>query len=61
MRITSIRRGRIIRIAACIFIFVPLLYLLITWSDGPKKAKEVFQAKFAPQKPKERPKLIKGT
>lgn len=61
MRITNLRKGRIARIAACVFILVPLLYLLLTWSDGHKRAKAVLQSRFgALTRPKEVPRLIEG-
>lgn len=37
MRITNVRGVRLIKICACIFVIVPILYLLVTWSDGANK------------------------
>lgn len=68
MRISNIRNGRICRLAL-LLILLPLLYLLITWSDGHKRVQEVYQAKFGTGRrhyqrlegrPKEIPVLVEG-
>lgn len=62
MRITNVRGGRLIKICACVFVIVPILYLLVTWSDGANKlGKAIQHAKLHSQSTgNEVPKLIEG-
>jgi polypeptide N-acetylgalactosaminyltransferase len=60
MRITNVRRGRIIRVTVIIAVTVPLLYLLAHWTDTPKKAKEFYSAKLAAHRVKDVPTLVEG-
>lgn len=61
MRITNVRSGRLIKICACVFVIVPILYLLVTWSDGANKLGKAIQLKQPPRSSgNEVPKLIEG-
>lgn len=55
------RSGRLIKICACVFVIVPILYLLVTWSDGATKLGKAIQLKQPPRSSgNEVPKLIEG-
>lgn len=58
MRISNVRGVRLIKICACVFVIVPILYLLVTWSDGANKLGKAKQ--HARSSGNEVPKLIEG-
>lgn len=63
MKITNIRSGRILRIVACSFFLIPLLYLIFTWSDVPGKAPGtafLSGGKWAKKPKAEPPKFVEG-
>lgn len=60
MRFTNFRSGRIIRLVVCALIFVPIIYILATWSDGHKKVRDVYNSakQSALRKNREAPVLV---
>jgi hypothetical protein len=60
MRVTNIRRGRIARICAIVIIVLGILYILTTITDGHKKAKELYNSRFAAKRTGEKPYLVDG-
>lgn len=66
---SNIRSGRICRMALCLLVLLPLLYLLANWSDHHKRVQEAYHSRFGGPKfahrrlegrPKELPKLVEG-
>ncbi|EDV46600.1 N-acetylgalactosaminyltransferase 7 [Drosophila erecta] len=69
MRVSTIRSGRICRLALCLLVLLPLLYLLANWSDHHKRVQEAYHTRFGGHKfahqrlegrPREVPKLVDG-
>jgi len=69
MRVSTIRSGRICRLALCLLVLLPLLYLLANWSDHHKRVQEAYHTRFGGPKfahqrlegrPREVPKLVDG-
>lgn len=60
MRITSVRRGRTIKLAVCGIIAIGVIYLLYSTPDAHQRAKEAIQARFSASKARELPKLVPG-
>jgi len=46
MRVSTIRSGRICRLALCLLVLLPLLYLLANWSDHHKRVQEAYHTRF---------------
>lgn len=54
----ALRRTRILRICIVAAILVPILYLILTWSD--ERGKAIHSQLFASRNPREAPKLVSG-
>lgn len=60
MKITNLRTGRIIRVALVLCFLLPIIYLLLNYSDSHKKINEVYHSKFSPRKSRQVPILVDG-
>lgn len=60
MKITNLRTGRIIRVALVICFLLPIIYLVLNYSDSHKKINDVYHGKFAARKSRQIPVLIDG-
>jgi hypothetical protein len=60
MKITNLRTGRIIRVACVILLTIPIIYLILNYSDSHKKINDVYHKKFAALRHTKVPMLIDG-
>lgn len=60
MKITNLRTGRIIRVVLVLCFLLPIIYLLLNYSDSHKKINEVYHSKFAPRMSRQVPVLVDG-
>lgn len=60
MKITNLRTGRILRVVLVICLLLPIVYLILNYSDSHKKINEVYHKKFAQRQTREVPVLIDG-
>lgn len=60
MKITNLRTGRIIRVAVVVLLTIPIIYLIMNYSDSHKKINDVYHAKFAARRHVLVPLLVDG-
>lgn len=60
MRITSVRRGRTIKVAVCGIIAICIIYVLYSTPEAHQRARDVIQSRFSASKARELPKLVPG-
>lgn len=60
MKITNLRTGRILRVALVLCFLLPIIYLLMNYSDSHKKINDVYHNKFAARQTRQVPVLIDG-
>lgn len=61
MKITNLRTGRLLRIVLVLCLCLPIIYLLLNYSESHKKINEVYHKKFAArQTGQELPVLVDG-
>lgn len=60
MKITNLRTGRILRVALVVCFSLPIIYLLLNYSDSHKKINDVYHSKFSARKARQVPVLVDG-
>lgn len=60
MKITNLRTGRILRVVLVLCFLLPIIYLLMNYSDSHKKINDVYHSKFAPRMARQVPVLVDG-
>lgn len=60
MKITNLRTGRMLRVVLVLCLLLPIIYLVLNYSDSHKKINDVYHSKFAARKSRNVPMLIDG-
>lgn len=60
MKITNLRTGRLLRMALVVCLALPIIYLIMNYSDSHKKINDVYHRKFAPRMARQVPVLADG-
>lgn len=46
MKITNLRTGRIVRVALVVLLTIPIIYIILNYSDSHQKINKVYHEKF---------------